>query len=135
MLQLLLLVNACVSPLPCEAGAQLASFHSDDENKVRCLLHIPNNSESYRVSRRNGCSIATFAARLLRTHLALSCAAAMITPGGSPSQVPQVFGIAFSTPVSDSRGAPHALEHSVLVGGTQKYPVKVGPYINQAKRL
>lgn len=64
--------------------------------------------------------------RLLRAHPALSCAAAMITPGGSPSQAPQVFGIAFSTPVSDSRGAPHALEHSVLVGGTQKYPVKVG---------
>lgn len=43
-----------------------------------------------------------------------------------PLQSCQVFGIAFSTPVADSRGAPHALEHSVLVGGTKKYPVKAG---------
>jgi Zn-dependent M16 (insulinase) family peptidase len=35
----------------------------------------------------------------------------------------KVFGITFRTPVSDSTGVPHILEHSVL-GGSRKYPVK-----------
>ncbi len=35
----------------------------------------------------------------------------------------KVFGIVFRTPVSDSSGLPHILEHSVLCG-SQKYPVK-----------
>jgi presequence protease len=35
----------------------------------------------------------------------------------------KVFGVAFRTPVSDSTGVPHILEHSVL-GGSRKYPVK-----------
>ena len=35
----------------------------------------------------------------------------------------KVFGIAFRTPVSDSAGLPHILEHSVLCG-SRKYPVK-----------
>lgn len=35
----------------------------------------------------------------------------------------KVFGITFKTPVSDSRGIPHILEHSVLCG-SEKYPLK-----------
>ncbi len=34
-----------------------------------------------------------------------------------------LFSIAFKTPVSDSTGVPHILEHSVL-GGSQKFPLK-----------
>ena len=34
-----------------------------------------------------------------------------------------LFSIAFRTPVSDSTGVPHILEHSVL-GGSRKFPVK-----------
>jgi Zn-dependent M16 (insulinase) family peptidase len=34
-----------------------------------------------------------------------------------------LFSIAFRTPVSDSTGAPHILEHSVL-GGSRKFPLK-----------
>jgi hypothetical protein len=39
----------------------------------------------------------------------------------------KVFGVAFRTPVSDSTGVPHILEHSVLCG-SRKYPVK-DPFI------
>ncbi len=38
------------------------------------------------------------------------------------------FGITFRTPVNDSTGVPHILEHSVL-GGSQKYPVK-DPFVH-----
>jgi presequence protease len=34
-----------------------------------------------------------------------------------------LFSIAFRTPVSDSTGVPHILEHSVL-GGSRKFPLK-----------
>jgi len=43
----------------------------------------------------------------------------------------KVFGITFRTPVSDSTGVPHILEHSVL-GGSRKYPVKE-PFIELVK--
>ncbi len=43
----------------------------------------------------------------------------------------KVFGITFRTPVSDSTGVMHILEHSVL-GGSQKYPAKE-PFIELAK--
>jgi Zn-dependent M16 (insulinase) family peptidase len=43
----------------------------------------------------------------------------------------KVFGITFRTPVSDSTGVMHILEHSVL-GGSKKYPVKE-PFIELAK--
>merc|ERR1719326_1177879 len=39
----------------------------------------------------------------------------------------KVFGITFRTPASDSTGAPHIMEHSVLCG-SKKYPVK-DPFI------
>lgn len=41
------------------------------------------------------------------------------------------FGIAFRTPVSDSTGVTHILEHSVL-GGSAKYPVKE-PFVELIK--
>ena len=41
------------------------------------------------------------------------------------------FGISFRTPVSDSTGVPHILEHSVLCG-SQKYPVKE-PFVELIK--
>ena len=47
------------------------------------------------------------------------------------SEVEKVFGIAFRTPVSDSRGLPHILEHSVLCG-SKKYPVKE-PFVELLK--
>ena len=37
----------------------------------------------------------------------------------------KTFGAVFRTPVSDSTGIPHILEHSVLCG-SRKYPIKVG---------
>jgi hypothetical protein len=37
----------------------------------------------------------------------------------------KTFGVTFRTPVADSKGTPHILEHSVLCG-SKKYPVKVG---------
>ena len=43
----------------------------------------------------------------------------------------KVFGIAFRTPVSDSTGVPHIMEHSVLCG-SKKYPVK-DPFMFLAK--
>jgi presequence protease len=43
----------------------------------------------------------------------------------------KVFGVSFRTPVSDSTGVPHILEHSVL-NGSQKYPVKE-PFVNLVK--
>jgi len=43
----------------------------------------------------------------------------------------KVFGINFRTPVADSTGVPHILEHSVL-GGSKKYPVKE-PFIELVK--
>lgn len=47
------------------------------------------------------------------------------------AEVEKVFGIAFRTPVSDSRGVPHILEHSVLCG-SRKYPVKE-PFVELLK--
>ncbi len=43
----------------------------------------------------------------------------------------KVFGITFRTPVAESTGLPHILEHSVLCG-SRKYPVKE-PFIELAK--
>lgn len=43
----------------------------------------------------------------------------------------KVFGVTFLTPVSDSTGVPHIMEHSVLCG-SRKYPVKE-PFIELAK--
>eukprot|EP00471_Norrisiella_sphaerica_P001523 CAMPEP_0184483278 /NCGR_PEP_ID=MMETSP0113_2-20130426/4919_1 /TAXON_ID=91329 /ORGANISM="Norrisiella sphaerica, Strain BC52" /LENGTH=1098 /DNA_ID=CAMNT_0026863573 /DNA_START=200 /DNA_END=3496 /DNA_ORIENTATION=- len=43
----------------------------------------------------------------------------------------KVFGIAFRTPVDDSKGIPHILEHSVLCG-SRKYPAK-SPFIELRK--
>lgn len=36
----------------------------------------------------------------------------------------KTFGVVFRTPVDDSTGIPHILEHSVLCG-SRKYPIKV----------
>jgi len=43
----------------------------------------------------------------------------------------KVFGVAFRTPVDDSMGIPHILEHSVLCG-SRKYPTK-SPFIELRK--
>ena len=43
----------------------------------------------------------------------------------------KVFGITFPTPVSDSTGLPHVLEHSVLCG-SRKYPTKE-PFVHLLK--
>ncbi len=43
----------------------------------------------------------------------------------------KVFNISFRTPVSDSTGVPHILEHSVL-NGSKKYPVKE-PFVELVK--
>lgn len=43
----------------------------------------------------------------------------------------KVFGITFRTPVSDSTGVPHILEHSVL-NGSQRYPLKE-PFVELIK--
>jgi hypothetical protein len=43
----------------------------------------------------------------------------------------KVFGITFRTPVGDSSGIPHILEHSVLCG-SRKYPVKE-PFVELLK--
>jgi presequence protease len=43
----------------------------------------------------------------------------------------KVFGITFRTPVSDSTGVPHILEHSVLAG-SKKYPTKE-PFVDLLK--
>lgn len=40
----------------------------------------------------------------------------------------KVFGVAFSTPSTDSTGIPHILEHSVLAG-SEKYPLR-DPFLN-----
>jgi presequence protease len=34
------------------------------------------------------------------------------------------FAVTFRTPTNDNKGKPHVLEHSVLFGGSEKYPVK-----------
>jgi hypothetical protein len=49
----------------------------------------------------------------------------------SCSEVEKVFGIAFRTPVGNSRGIPHILEHSVLCG-SENYPVKE-PFVELLK--
>ncbi len=36
----------------------------------------------------------------------------------------KTFGVTFRTPVANSKGTPHILEHSVLCG-SEKYPIKV----------
>mgnify|MGYP001050392237 CR=1 FL=1 len=36
----------------------------------------------------------------------------------------KTFGVTFRTPVANSKGTPHILEHSVLCG-SDKYPIKV----------
>lgn len=38
----------------------------------------------------------------------------------------KTFGVTFRTPVSNSKGTPHILEHSVLCG-SDKFPIKVRP--------
>lgn len=38
----------------------------------------------------------------------------------------KTFGVVFRTPVDNSYGIPHILEHSVLCG-SRKYPIKVRP--------
>ena len=43
----------------------------------------------------------------------------------------KVFGITFRTPVNDSTGVPHILEHAVLCG-SRKYPVKE-PFVELVK--
>ncbi len=43
----------------------------------------------------------------------------------------KVFGISFRTPVDDSTGVPHILEHSVLCG-SRKYPIKE-PFVELLK--
>ena len=43
----------------------------------------------------------------------------------------KAFGITFRTPVADSTGVPHIIEHSVL-GGSRKYPVKE-PFVELIK--
>jgi len=43
----------------------------------------------------------------------------------------KVFGITFRTPVDDSTGVPHIMEHSVLCG-SRKYPVKE-PFVELLK--
>ena len=36
----------------------------------------------------------------------------------------KTFSISFRTPVDDDKGMPHVLEHVILNGGSEKYPVK-----------
>lgn len=43
----------------------------------------------------------------------------------------KTFGVTFRTPVSNSRGTPHILEHSVLCG-SRKYPIKE-PFVELIK--
>jgi len=43
----------------------------------------------------------------------------------------KTFGVVFRTPVTDSTGIPHILEHSVL-NGSQKYPLKE-PFVELIK--
>ena len=43
----------------------------------------------------------------------------------------KVFGVSFRTPVSDSTGVPHVLEHSVLCG-SEKYPLRE-PFVELLK--
>jgi hypothetical protein len=43
----------------------------------------------------------------------------------------KTFGVVFRTPVDDSTGIPHILEHSVL-NGSRKYPVKE-PFVELIK--
>ncbi len=43
----------------------------------------------------------------------------------------KTFGAVFRTPVSDSTGIPHILEHSVLCG-SRKYPIKE-PFVELMK--
>jgi presequence protease len=49
----------------------------------------------------------------------------------APQDANKVFSINFRTPVSDSMGIPHILEHSVLCG-SDKYPVKE-PFVDLMK--
>ena len=49
----------------------------------------------------------------------------------APDDEVKVFGALFKTPVGDSRGTPHILEHSVLCG-SRKYPVKE-PFVQLLK--
>ena len=159
---------------PClPAGAQLASFHSADENKVRGSWYAPR-----RVQHLYGTSLPTPVERTCQGRWAARARAptagrALLrdcwrrrkkaggggggargrrrppaaTIGGrcwwlgasAPCNWPpprthpptlcigaawQAFGVAFATPVADSRGAPHVLEHTSLVGGTERFPVK-----------
>ena len=43
----------------------------------------------------------------------------------------KTFGVVFRTPVEDSTGIPHILEHSVL-NGSKKYPIKE-PFVELIK--
>jgi len=43
----------------------------------------------------------------------------------------KVFGVAFRTPPTDSKGVPHIMEHTVL-GGSKNYPLKM-PFIQLVK--
>ncbi len=60
-----------------------------------------------------------------------NCSAALYVHKKSGAQVmsvqndeeEKVFGISFRTPIKDSKGAPHVVEHSVLCG-SKRYPVK-----------
>ncbi len=60
-----------------------------------------------------------------------NCSVALYTHKKSGAQVmsvqndeeEKVFGISFRTPVENSRGVPHVMEHSVLCG-SKRYPVK-----------
>lgn len=49
----------------------------------------------------------------------------------APEDANKVFSINFRTPVSDSTGVPHIMEHSVLCG-SKKYPVKE-PFVDMMK--
>ncbi|KAM3234093.1 hypothetical protein P3L10_019452 [Capsicum annuum] len=44
----------------------------------------------------------------------------------------KLFGIVFRTPLKDSTGIPHILEHSVLCG-SRKYPLKE-PFVELLKK-
>lgn len=43
----------------------------------------------------------------------------------------KTFGVVLRTPVEDSTGIPHILEHSVLCG-SRKYPIKAAPAPSRA---
>ena len=62
---------------------------------------------------------------MLPTSYTVSC-----TPAGAEvmslvnSDENKTFGVVLRTPVENSKGIPHILEHSVLCG-SRKYPIKV----------